>query len=270
MQKDDSMDLEAAAKSLPPGVAISWGLAKEPQRGPKRELSIAQIVEAAVAIADRDGLSAVSMGRVAASLGYTPMSLYRYIPSKDDLLILMQEAVCDIPIPPEGEDSDWRDGLRRYVRATIGVFVEHPWFGDIPISGAPITPNNLRVVDWALRSMRGLPLNDFEKMSIVLLLAGYARSTGMLMRDLNRSMQAGANPDTISGLAYGSALKQLVTPERFPYLHPVVMSGVYTGEKEHENPVGDDLDFGLERILDGIEHYLETKAPNGKRNDRNK
>ncbi|KKO54128.1 TetR/AcrR family transcriptional regulator [Paenibacillus sp. DMB20] len=263
MLKDNSPDLEAAAKILPPGVAISWGLVKEPQRGPKRELSITQIVEAAVAIADRDGLPAVSMARVAASLGYTPMSLYRYIPSKDDLLILMQESVGHITIPPEGEESDWREGLRGFVRASIQVYVEHPWFGDIPISGAPITPNNLRMVDWALRSMRGLDLNEFEKMSIVLLLASYARSTGMMMRDLDRFVKAGASPEAFNGLEYGSALKQLVSPERFPDLHPLIMSGAYVGETENEHgnesPIADDLDFGTERILDGIEHYLETK-----------
>ena len=74
---------------LPRGVALSWGLDKKPKRGPKRELSLKQIVDTAIVIADKDGLSAVSMNRVAASFGFTTMSLYRYVPSKDDLVLLM-------------------------------------------------------------------------------------------------------------------------------------------------------------------------------------
>lgn len=258
MQNDDYLDNEAI-KNLPHGVKLSWGIVKQQKRGPKGELSIKQIVEAAVAIADKDGLSAVSMNRVAQSLGYSAMSLYRYITSKEDLLILMQDAVCDIPIPPEGTVTDWRESMREYVRASILIFREHPWFGDIPIMSIPTTPNNLQIVDWVLRSMRDLPLNDYEKMSNILLLSSYARSAGIIQRDMERAVQAGSSPGAVSGFEYTAALKQLVKPERFPDLAPIVVSGAYTGENESENTVGDDFDFGLERILDGIAHYLEHK-----------
>ncbi|TJY41987.1 TetR/AcrR family transcriptional regulator [Cohnella pontilimi] len=247
-------DIEA---KLPRGVAMSWGLVKQPQRGPKREMSIEQIVDTAVSIADKEGLSAVSMNRVAASLGFTTMSLYRYIPSKDDLLLLMQEAVSYIDLPDKAEN--WRDNLRTYVRITMPVFREHPWFGDIPISGVPLTPNNLRMVDWVLGAMAGLRLHDSEKMSIILLLSSYARATGMLARDMERAIRAGSSPEAFSGTDYSTALKQLVTKDRFPNLHPVMMSGAYTGENEADHTVDNDFDFGLERILDGIEHYLSSK-----------
>jgi AcrR family transcriptional regulator len=262
MQKSDHKDNEALT-NLPRGVALSWGLVKRPQRGPKGELSIKKIVEAAIAIADKDGLAAVSMSRVAMSLGFTAMSIYRYIPSKDDLLLLMQDAVCDIPIPPEEKDIDWRESMREYVRACINAFRDHPWLSDIPISGIPVSPNNLQIIDWVLRAMRTFPLSDYEKMSFVLLLSGYARTCGTIQRDLDRAIQVGATPDAISGADYSSALKQLVKPERFPYLHPVIMSGSYTGENqiEDEEIFGNDFDFGLERILDGIEHYLAGKMP---------
>jgi AcrR family transcriptional regulator len=262
MQKSDHKDNEAL-ENLPRGVALSWGLVKRPQRGPKGELSIKKIVKAAIAIADKDGLAAVSMSRVAMSLGFTAMSLYRYIPSKDDLLLLMQDEVCGIPIPPEEKDIDWRESLREYVRACINAFRDHPWFSDIPISGIPVTPNNLQVIDWALRAMRTFPLSEYEKLSIVLLLSGYARTYGTILRDLDRAIQVGASPDAISGADYSSALKQIVKPERFPYLHPVIMSGTYTNENQFENEkvYGNDFEFGLERILDGIEHYLAGRLP---------
>ncbi len=96
---------DAVEDALPRAVALSWGVAERPQRGPKRELSIERIVDAAIEIADAEGLAAVSMSRVAASLGFTTMSLYRYLTSKDDLLLLMQDTVCAVPIPSEDDDD---------------------------------------------------------------------------------------------------------------------------------------------------------------------
>ncbi|MEF3303141.1 TetR/AcrR family transcriptional regulator [Paenibacillus sp. GYB003] len=254
---------EEAAKLLPAGAALGWGLVKPPQRGPKREMSIDQIVKKAIEIADKDGLSAVSMNRIASELGFTAMSIYRYIPSKDDLLLLMQDAACDIPLPPERPPHEWRESLREYVMGTIGVFRNHPWYADIPIFGIPIAPNNLRIVDWALRPLRDMPLNDYEKMSVVLLLSGYARSCGMLQRDIDRAIQAGSSEEEFSGLNYSAVLRVLVKSDQYPDLHPLVMSGAYTGENEGENTVGSDLEFGLERILDGIEQYLNRKRTEG-------
>lgn len=258
MDNRDDLNHETL-QNLPSGAALSWGIVKQGKRGPKGELSIKQIVDTAVGIADMDGLSAVSMSRVAQTLGYTTMSLYRYITSKDDLLLLMQDAVCDIPIPPEDENQDWREGMREYVRGCMHIFVKHPWYGDIPVTGVPVSPNILKLIDWLLRSMRSFPLNDFEKMSIVLLLSSYGRSLGLIQADMNKAVKAGAGPDDFSGVPYSAALKLLVKPEQYPDLYPIVMSGIYAGEREAENPIVNDLEFGLDRILDGIEQYLEQK-----------
>jgi len=258
--QDNGPEDQDVLNALPNGAKLSWGLNKPPTRGPKGELSIPKIVEAAIAIADQDGLAAVSMSRVAGSLGFTTMSLYRYISSKDDLLYLMQDAVCNIPIPDISEEStEWRENLRTFVRACMQVFRDHPWYIDIPIMGIPLAPYNLKVIDWALRSMRQLPLNHFEKMSFILLLSSYSRSGGMLLRDIDRAVEAGSSVASFSGVNYGSALQMLVKPEQYPDLYPVIASGAYTGENEQDNNVGDDFEFGLERILDSIEHYLESK-----------
>ncbi len=256
MEIGDEID-EEIIQSLPSGVALSWGIIKQPSRGPKGELSIKKIVDAAIVIADRDGLAAVSMSKVAQSLGFTTMSLYRYITSKEDLLVLMQEAICDIPIPPEVEGKPWREEMREYVWACVDVFRKHAWYGDIPITSVPLTPNNLQVIDWMLRIMRDFPLNDFEKMSFLLLVSSYSRACGLIARDMDKAIRDGASPESFSGIPYADALKQLVKPDRFPNLHPILMAGAYTDEVE--NPIGNDLDFGLERILDGIEHYLREK-----------
>jgi len=244
--------------ALPHAVALSWGVAERPQRGPKRELSIERIVETAIEIADAEGLGAVSMARVASALGFTTMSLYRYVTSKDDLLLLMQDAVADLELPEPPED-DWRAGLAQWTAASLDVFVRHPWYSRIPVSGAPMTPNVLRIVDTALRAMRAVPLRDEEKLATVLLLASYVRGVGDVQSDL---VTSGAPEDEATGARFAAALAQLVTPDRFPDLAPLITSGVYTASEF------DDFRFGLERLLDGIQRFIETAPGRADEDDR--
>ncbi len=94
-------------------VALAWGVAAAPQRGPKRELSHERIVEAAIELADAEGLQAVTMQRVAQGFGFTTMAMYRYVASKDDLHLLM----LDASIPDDAwavDHDDWRVGLEQW------------------------------------------------------------------------------------------------------------------------------------------------------------
>jgi AcrR family transcriptional regulator len=244
--------------ALPHAVALSWGVAELPQRGPKRELSIERIVESAIEIADDEGLSAVSMSKVAASLGYTTMSLYRYVTSKDDLLLLMQDAVLDVDLPQPPAKADWRGELREWVLFSLAVFRAHRWYTDVPITGVPVTPNQLRVVDSGLRCLRATGLTDHEKMATILLASGFAMSVAKIERDMARSAESGTATGELTahlGSGYARILSELVTQERFPYLRPVILSGAYTDD----GVAFDDTAFGLERLLDGVQHYLDTR-----------
>ncbi|WP_308468241.1 TetR/AcrR family transcriptional regulator [Rathayibacter soli] len=245
---------EIPDNALPHAIALSWGVAESPQRGPKREMSIERIVETAIEIADADGLSAVSMSRVATSLGYTTMSLYRYVTGKDDLLLLMQDAVAGFEMPPAGRGDDWRAQLREWTLASLSALRNHPWFVEIPISGVPMTPNQLRTVDSGLRALATTALSDQEKMATILLVSGYARTVGGIEHDINSAVGAVADHGTVSGVPFAAALGELVTEERFPYLRPVIISGGYTDDSF------DDFAFGLERLLDGVQHFLETRS----------
>ncbi|MBD8078984.1 TetR/AcrR family transcriptional regulator [Cellulosimicrobium arenosum] len=238
---------------LPHRLALAWGVAERPERAPKRELSIERIVEAAVEIADTDGLAAVSMAKVAQSLGFTTMSLYRYVTSKDDLLLLMQEAVLDVEYPPAHDPADWRAELREWVQFTMELFRAHTWYLSIPVTGAPFTPNNLRAADAGLRALRSTPLDEEEKMSVILLTSGYTKSAVQLEADLARAEHS---PDGVPDeAAVVAALRTLVDDVRFPNLYPLVDSGAYGGEGQI-----DDTAWGLERILDGLESYVGVRA----------
>ncbi|KZM35935.1 TetR/AcrR family transcriptional regulator [Oerskovia enterophila] len=252
---------------LPHAIALAWGVAENPQRGPRRELSIERIVEQAIEIADAEGLGALSMSKLAAALGYTTMSLYRYVTSKDDLLLLMQEQAIDVDLPsgaqpeltavlegriPAGDEPTWRRGLREFALASLAVYEAHPWFLDVAVQGVPLTPNNLRFVDLGLRAMHGTSLSDADKLAMIMLVTSYAQSAARIQRELRGARQDPGGRD-VSGAAYAEVFSELVTPERFPYLHPVVASGAYLSEDDGV----DDVVFGLERVLDGIGVYVE-------------
>ncbi len=243
-----------AARDLPHALALLWGLVPEPQRGPRRGLSIEQIARAAVTIANEDGLDAVSMARVAKSLGYTTMSLYRYVTGKDDLLLLMLEVTPPVELPEPRPGDGWRVGLDRWTRYAIDVYRAQPWRLDVPISGPPITPANLRVADAALGAMADLSLDHEDKLAVLMILSGYAQSAAKLERDLGR-----AASEPAQAAAVAEALGQFVTPERYPHLAAVVASRAYFGDGQARADDA-DVDFGLERILDGVAVYLAGKG----------
>ena len=238
---------------LPRGVALAWGVAANPQRGPKREMSIESIVDAAVEIADQGGLAAVSMSSVATALGFTPMSLYRYISAKDDLVLLMQER--GIGSPPESirEAQTWREGLHLWASAQTGMYLEHPWILDIPITGTPVTPNNLAWLDAALEAMRDVPVDYDTKTACALAIMAQVRFEGVVVRGYMEASQG--DPDQIDRDAV-EVLQQLVTPAEFPLVHAALVEGAFSPV-----PDGNPFSFGLERVLDGIGAFLEGRGP---------
>jgi AcrR family transcriptional regulator len=253
---------------LPPALAIAWGRTKPATRGPRAGLTAAAIVRAAIDIADADGLAAVSMSRVAEHLGYTPMSLYRHVPSKDDLLALAQdEAFGDPPdlAPADaGRRTDhWRAGLTAWARDLLAAYSAHLWLLDIPIAGPPAMPRSIAWFERALTVLADTPLTHGERLSVVLLLSGYSRGRAQLMRDLERGRErSGLDEDQVVD-QYGRVLARLVTPDRFPALHAALHDGLFTagGADGREPGSGDDeeFEFGLQRILDGVEAHIAAR-----------
>ena len=147
---------------LPHAHAVTWGVAELPHRGPKRELTTEQIVEAAIEIADAEGLDAVSMGKVASAVGVAPMSLYRYVTGKDGLLLLMYDTASEVTVP--GAGSTWRERLREWTVFVRATYDRHPWLADLPPSSTPTTPNRLAIIEAGLAALEGVPAPDRMKL----------------------------------------------------------------------------------------------------------
>ncbi|MFD5224551.1 TetR/AcrR family transcriptional regulator C-terminal domain-containing protein [Microbacterium sp. NPDC058342] len=235
---------------LPRGIALAWGVAAAPQRGPKREMSVERIVDAAVDLADAEGLGAVSMAAVASRLGFTPMSLYRYVSAKDDLLLLMQEQAIGLPPETEqGSEDDWRARLSQLYDAQVAMFMAHPWVLSIPIQGSPVTPNGSAWLDAALEALAVTPLMPEERVAVSLLVSGQARFCGMVLAGYaDRMREHGQSAESVT--AEEAALYDtLISAAEFPALRAAVDAGVFLSD-------ADPFRFGLARCLDGVAAYV--------------
>ncbi len=246
----------AAGAGLPPGVEAAWGLRERSHRGPKPGLSLPRIVEAAVKIAESEGLAAVSMSRVAAEVGAAPMSLYRHVASKDELVALMVDTVYGQFLMPTAAEKGWRAGLAQLARVMRAAMYRHPWILRVPIGGLPVRPNEVAWFEQVLACLHGSGLTEDEKSSVVLLVSGYVRNEASTNADIVAAVQAsGMSPDEwMSG--YGRLLAKLTDPERFPAITRFIAAGVF----EKFDPPDREFTFGLDRILDGIGALVTARS----------
>lgn len=242
-----------AEPDLPRGIALAWGIAANPQRGPKREMSVERIVEVAVELADAEGLGAVSMAAVAAKLGFTPMSLYRYVTAKDDLILLMYEEATGLPPAPTTEPGDWRGRVEELYAAQLFVFMTHPWILDIPITGSPVTPNSAAWMDAGLAALAETPLSHLERLSIMTAITGQSRWAGSVIAGYRRAQREAGVGDEEFAQREDALFRALVSNDAYPALRSAIDAGVFLEESN-------TFAFGFGVFLDGVAHYLASAA----------
>src|SRR5580698_5119196 len=155
-----------ATPGLPPGLDLLWGRRAPGRRGPKPGLSVDGIVGAAVRLADGEGLEAVSMARVAKELGFTTMSLYRYVASKEELLQLMWNASAQGAEELVIEGTGWRPRLQKWAEVQRDMLDRHAWITQMPMAAPPLAPNSLTFVERGLETMDGTRLAAGDKLRV--------------------------------------------------------------------------------------------------------
>ncbi|MBF6456012.1 TetR/AcrR family transcriptional regulator [Nocardia cyriacigeorgica] len=233
---------------LPKAVALMWGLEQPGGRGPKRGLSLEQIIEAAIAIGDAEGFAALSMNRVARELGFTAMSLYRYVDSKATLMEMMLDHV--IGLPPEIEPgTSWRAGLAQWARSEYEVLGRHPWALDISFGGSPpLGPNNMAWLEAGLGTLREVPVPDAVKLQLVMNLSLYVIGRRRAARDIAPSLESEAD--------FTEPLRQLLDPQQFPALLSALSNRAF--DDDDIDWEQGDFEFGMERLLDGYECFVNA------------
>jgi AcrR family transcriptional regulator len=245
------------AEDTPRAVAAAWRRKQERSApGRRAGLSLATIVDAGLRVAVADGLGAVSMSRVASELGAATMSLYRHVSAKDELLTHMVDAAFAVAPDAPAADEDWRAGLTRWVYAHLAVLRRHRWLVRVPISGPPLMPNQVLWFERGLQCLRDTPLPPAEKPGVLLLVNGFVRNEATLETDLLHAAQASGASIHDAGAAYARVLSSLIDAERFPALHALLSVRTF----EPAGTVTDDVQFGLDRILDGIDVLLRARA----------
>ncbi|WP_336215567.1 TetR/AcrR family transcriptional regulator [Nonomuraea sp. LPB2021202275-12-8] len=232
--------------ALPTVVARMWGREPVTRRGPRPRLDLARIVAAAIEIADVEGLAGLSMGSVAAQVGVATMALYRYVGSKDELLVMMADGA--VPPPPERGDLAWRDYLAVWTRANRDFLLGRPWMLSVDRLTPPMGPRRMLWLDRVLAALADTALDEGEKIRAATALTGYALADASLVL----GMRPADAEDGVGGAAgYGRVLAELLEPEAYPALSGAVRSGVFEGVEGWTED--SDFVFGLDLLLDGIE-----------------
>ncbi len=227
---------------LPPGLDRLW--APGPAKPSRGGLSVDKVVTAALELADADGLEAVSMARVAKSLGFTTMSLYRHVRSKEELLVLMMNRV--MTMPAARPYAGWREGLAGWAWDLLRMVRAHPWVVYVRISPPPATPSSVELMERGLVPLADTPLTEDEKASLILMINGYVFWQARLEIEL---APGAGDPATDPLVAYVTVMHAFVD-DRWPAVKRLVDAGVFDDEQDTRDA---DFAFGLERILDGVE-----------------
>jgi AcrR family transcriptional regulator len=236
---------------------LLWDARTKPRRGPRPRLSPADIVFTATEIADAEGLEALSMRRIADALGVAPMSIYTYVPGKSELIDLMLDRALGEVAPPD-EDLPWRARLEHIARQNWDLYHRHPWMLQIATARPPMGPNVLEKYEYELRAVEGLGLTDVEMDSVVALVTGFAASSARVSVDAAQAERRTGITDIQWWEATAPVLEKVVDFSRYPLGSRV---GTAAG-REYNSAVGPEhaFEFGLERVLDGIEALVRSRS----------
>ncbi|MGI5269232.1 TetR/AcrR family transcriptional regulator [Nonomuraea sp. CA-218870] len=242
---------EQHRRPTPAGIELAWRASRtradhqadgRHRPGPRPGLSLERIVAAAIDIADREGLAAVSLARVASALGTATTSLYRHVRAKDDLVMVMRDAAAapppDLPAP---DPARWRESLADIAWQIYDLYRRHPWTLQVPTFGPPNTPNYLLWGELMLKALSRTRLGPHDQLRAVTLIFGYVREQARL--SLDPVIADGAAED------YFRFLGKVMTPDRYPMFCRLFADEANTGSIGY---TAEDFTFGLDRILAGL------------------
>jgi AcrR family transcriptional regulator len=242
---------------------LLWRDQKRPTRGPRPGLSVERIVAAAIELADAEGLAALSMRRVAERLGVGTMSLYTYVPAKAELLDVMLDTVLAEVAMPDGA-AGWRAGLELRAREDWALYHRHPWILEIVPVRALLGPNETEQLEATLSAVAGTGLSGAEMVQVVSLVTEYTRGAAQTAVGAAQAERRTGISDAQWWAAREPLFEKYYDPSRYPTLSGVAAEGAF------EQPTGgadynvararEAFEFGLPRVLDGIEAFIEGRA----------
>lgn len=214
--------------------------------GARRTLTADAVLRAAVELADREGLDAVSMRRLAEALDAGAMSLYHHVPGKDALLDGMVDVVfAEIDAP--ALDGDWKGALRQRAISTRAALKRHPWAVGVMESRATPGPASLRLHDAVLGCLRRAGFSIADAVHAYSVQDAYIY--GHALQEKGFSFQTGEE----AARSGERMLRQFEhRAEELPHLIEVVGQYVARGGYDPTR----EFEFGLDLLLDALERLL--------------
>jgi AcrR family transcriptional regulator len=210
-----------------------------------------------VALADAEGLAALSMRRVAEALGVGTMSLYTYVPGKEELLDVMLDTVVAETAAGDEGDGSWRARLERIARANRALFARHPWLAEVASVRPVLGPNMTAKYDRELRAIDGIGLSDLEMDAVLGLVLGHVEGVARRAHEKVLAERRTGLSEDEWWAAFGPALADVADFSRFP---TALRVGPAAGEAHGAYDPDHAFEFGLARVLDGIEALVRARG----------
>ncbi|CAM3796037.1 TetR/AcrR family transcriptional regulator [Kibdelosporangium persicum] len=235
--------------------------------GPKQQLSVDEIVEAAIELADSEGMPAVSMRTVGKLLGRSGMALYTYVPSKSELVDLMYDHALG-ELPTEYDLSvGWRQAVVAWAHDYWAFFLRHPWVLQVSSARPVLGPNEFASVDTLVRLLDGIGLPALRQRRIVGTLTNFVRGAARMIAESRQAPGATGVSDDEWWYARSAALQEVVPDlaERFPSVIRVESEGATPSDEDDDTPYLEreataTFKAGLTVLLDGIETAITQSS----------
>ncbi|MEV6975544.1 TetR/AcrR family transcriptional regulator [Kitasatospora sp. NPDC093806] len=242
-------------------LALLWGMSAEEKpgrRGPRQAKSPAEIAAAAIAIADAEGVDAVTMRRVAQELGVSPMALYTYVPGKAELLDLMLDTVYAAMPRSAPADRGWRARAAAVADDNRALHRAHPWTVAVATSRPPLGPGLMAKYEYELRALEGTGLPDVDLDAALTHLLGFVETCARMAADERAARQDSALTDAQWWSANAELLARVFDAERYPVAARVgAAAGEAHGGAYHPDHA---YAFGLARVLDGLAALIAERG----------
>ncbi|MBD0691122.1 TetR/AcrR family transcriptional regulator [Streptomyces sp. CBMA123] len=234
-------------------LALLWGRPDEPRTGrsgPKPGLSVDAIVSAGIAVADAEGMAALSMRAVGERLGRTAMALYTYVPGKAELLDLMHDrALAELPTGPPPTDS-WRTAVTVWAEQLYACYLRHPWVLQVSQARPVLGPAELAAMEHLLTALQPAALAPDRLRGAVAALWQFVRGTAATTADARGAAAATGVADEEWWTTRSARLAELA-PD-FPQRYPLLTALQSTAGGPPEESGREAFRTGLAVLLDGV------------------
>jgi AcrR family transcriptional regulator len=204
-------------------------------------LSRERVLHAAIDLADREGIGALTMRRLAHELGVEAMTLYYYVANKNDILAGMVDLVTgEIELPPASDD--WKGAIRRVAITEYEILTRHPWAASLTLSIKRVSAPRIHYMNWILGTLReaGFTADQTDHAYHAL----ESHIMGFTLWEVG--MDIGSREDLV---ALATAFLKEFPTDQYPYLTEHIQQHLKERLPDDEGAYA----FGLDLILDGLE-----------------